>query len=251
MHNGHVSMNKIHFLKDGKMKINLFVIAGINLLIGMDVALAEAMQTTTTTTTTVAPATNTSVTATTTAKTAEPCSDMVNMCRGAGFVDNGPAGKGIWNYCMPTLMSGKTVGALTATPQQIEACRTDMSNQPCVKLLNQCSLVGFTGGYLKLPFFDCLVPYVQGKYIAGLNPTPAEFNACKTYIETQIRDQPCFRVMLACKAGGYSPDAMNGELFARNCFNVLLAGQTVKGVTLDPNDGIACRNQTQLNQKRQ
>lgn len=167
------------------------------------------------------------------------CSGVVKSCETAGFVQNGPTGKDVWMNCVAPVLMGKAV--VKVDDQQVAACKADINNLPCSKLLSICKNAGYTGGPQKLAFFDCMVPLTQGVVLSGVTAPPDVLSACKAQVDSQIKQQPCLRVMLACKAGGYSPDNVNGQAFARNCYMPVLNGQTVFGVVVDPETAAACK----------
>lgn len=176
--------------------------------------------------------------------TSQTCSDLMNICQTAGYIQNGLTGKNILVNCITPLINGQEVVNVHATPAQIETCKTELNNLPCAKIFTQCRAAGFTGGPGKLAMFDCIIPLVKGLSIAGVNPDPDDFKVCKEATNKEIQSQPCLRVMLACKQAGFSPDQVNGTAFARNCYGPILDGQQVPGVYIDDATVQACAKQS-------
>lgn len=172
------------------------------------------------------------------------CSGLVDPCKAAGFVKDGAVGKNFMINCVIPLLSGQAVVNVTATPMQIQSCKDDVNHLPCAHIINQCQQAGYTGGPGKLVMFDCLLPLVKGKAVAGMTPAPDELKTCQDTMNQQLQAQPCLRVMMACKEAGYSPDQVNGAAFVRNCYGPLLDGSQVKGISIDAATTKACAAQS-------
>lgn len=172
------------------------------------------------------------------------CKALAKTCEAANFTVSGSAGKNLLLDCIKPIMSGENPPKLKINQEDIQQCKNDINSQPCAKIISQCNAAGYQGDPNKLLMFDCVFPLMKGKIIAGVNPSPEDYTACKDVIDKEIQNQPCLSVMIACKAAGYSPDAKNGQVFARNCYNPILEGQIVIGVTIDPAIAQACKNQT-------
>jgi len=172
------------------------------------------------------------------------CPDLLKLCHSAGYVENNTSGKDAWVNCVAPLISGGTLDNVKASPTMIASCKAGIEQLPCTKVLAACQTAGYMGGLGKLPMFDCAFPLVQGTSLPEVKVNPDDLKACKTIVDKQIKDQPCLRVMLACKAAGYSPDNTNGEIFVRNCYLPVLNGKHVENVTVDAPTAAACKAQT-------
>lgn len=183
--------------------------------------------------------------AATPATNAKPlCGDVMNLCKAAGFSENGPTGKDIWMNCVGPVISGQT--PVKATAQQIAACKADINNQPCSKVMNACKTAGFNGDPKKLVLFNCIIPLTQGTAVPGVNLPPDVLSACKTQVDKQIAEQPCLRIMIACTGAGYSPDTTNGTNFVQQCYLPTMNGQTVTGVAIDSATAAACKKESNM-----
>lgn len=173
-----------------------------------------------------------------------PCSSLMDLCKTAGYTPTS-ADKNVFTHCIAPLVSGQTIANINATPMQIQTCRTDLAGMPCSNIITQCRAAGFTGGAGKLTLFDCVFPIARGKKtIAGITATPDEVKICQDTITKQFQTTPCLKVMIACTDAGYSPDSVNGEAFARNCYGPTLDGQKVPGVSIDDASVKACAKQS-------
>ncbi len=54
---------------------------------------------------------------------------------------------------------------------------------------------------------------------------------------------PCSKIFAACKSAGFGKDAGKDKSMWRHCVKPTLMGQSVPGVTVDPNDAQACKSQ--------
>lgn len=171
----------------------------------------------------------------------EICQPIVKVCEAAGFMKNAKPDKNLMLNCMQPLLEGKQVANVNAPPEQLDTCKKEISSSPCVKILNQCYSGGFTGGPKKLPMFDCLLPLINGTPVNNVTPEADDVSACKVVMQKQISNDPCLRVMIACKNAGYSPDQVNGEAFARNCFSPIVEGKQVQNVIVDDATAKACK----------
>lgn len=177
-----------------------------------------------------------------TVKTA--CPDLLKLCQSAGYVENNTTGKDAWMNCIAPIISGGTLENVKPSPTMVSSCKAAIEQLPCTKVLAACQTAGYVGGPGKLPMFDCAFPLVQGASMPEVKVDPDALKTCKEIVDKQIKNQPCLRVMLACKAGGYSPDKTNGEIFVRNCYLPVLNGKHVEGVAVDAATASACKAQT-------
>jgi hypothetical protein len=178
------------------------------------------------------------------ASKAVPCASLIKSCQTAGYTENGTAGKEVWANCIGPALSNQSVPNFKPDPSQVASCTKELKSLPCAKIAEACRTGGYIGGPKKLPMFDCMLPLVQGRSVPGVRFNPADLSTCKTTMEMQIKNQPCLRVMIACKGAGYSPDEVNGQAFVRNCYIPLLNGERVVGVSIDDATAQACKLET-------
>ena len=91
---------------------------------------------------------------------------------------------------------------------------------------------------------------LSGPAFAVVAATPTAPSFVGQVLPPKVPVKPCFTLMQACSAAGYSMNDPSGKDLEKNCIEPLIHGQNVEGVSVPPADVQTCLANIQVAQQQ-